>query len=263
MNLRKNLVVESFFQSFKAIKNKKLYILYPVLIDLLFILGYGFVVGFFITNIQEKAVDLIQTGKSILYSGGLLKGLLTNDQTLSIILNVIVLMVLMYIQYCIFQGITWRFAKKFVEKDVSFFSYLKKYFLVNIFWFLLFFLVQIADYARRLLVHLRGEELNVTAFYYFLLFVIMYFAFISYTLITKYKIIEAIKRSFNLGIKKIRIFLLMYLIIFILFLIINLLLILASKINFTLMIILGILLAGPAYTWARVFVNLVVGKVDK
>jgi len=266
MNLKQNLVIKNFFESFKAIKSKKYYILYPVIVDLLFILSYGSVLGFFIGNIQEKAVALIETGKSILYSGGLIKGLLTNNQVISIVLSTLGFMITTYIQYCIFQGVTWRFARKFVEEHVHFFSYLKKFFLVNIFWFFWFFIVEILDYVRRLLVYLRGEELTTTLFsglLLFFIFVIIYFAFISYALINRYKIVEAVKKSFSLGIKKINFFLLMHLIIFLVFLIINLLLILTFKVNLILMVIVGIVLVSPAYTWARVFLSLIVNELDK
>lgn len=268
MNLSKNIVFKSFFESFKIIRNKKYYILYPIIIDLLFILSYGFFMGFFIGNIQEKAVALIQTGKSILSSGGLIKGLLTNKEAVSIILFTFGFMITIYVIYSIFQGINWRFAKKFVKKNIPLLVYIKKFFLVNIFWFILFFLIQFSDYIRRLLSYLsKGTGLS-TSFISgnivinILIFLIVYFAFISYALISKYKIIQAIKKSFAVGITGIKHILPMYLIVFIIFLIINLLLILLSKINFTLMIIFGIITVLPAFTWVRVFVNLVVGKVD-
>ncbi len=264
MNLRKNIVFGSFFESFKAIR--KTYIFIPITIDLLFILSYGFLVDFFISNIKEKAVALIETGKSLLYSGGLIKGLMSNNETLAIILNVLGLMVVMYVQYCIFQGLAWRFSKKFVNEKVHYFTYIKKFFLINILWFVFFFVIEIADYARRLLIYLRGLDFTTNFFsilLLFLLFVVIYFAFISYALISKYKVMQSIKRCFSLGIKKIKLFLLVHLIIFVVFLIINYLLSLVYKINFTLMIILGLILVSPSFTWARVFLNLVVGKVDK
>lgn len=266
MNLRKNIVIESFFESFKAIVRKRSYILWPVIIDVLFILSFGFSAGYFISNIQEKAVALLQTGESILYSGGLIKGLLSNNETISIILSTVGLIITIYIQYCIFQGLSWRFARKFVEQKVNILRYVKKFFLINIFWFLLFIIVELLDYIGRLLGYLRGQTLGESFFFniiIFLLFLIGYFAFISYALITKYKIIEAIKKSFSIGIRKIKSILLMYLIIAVMFLIVNLLLVLIYNVNYMLMIVVGFMTVSPAYTWARVFLNLVVGKVDK
>ncbi len=265
MDLSKNLVVELFFSTFESIKKRKLYLLYPAVLDLLFIVSYGFAAGFFVEGVQKSAVELLKTGKSILTSGSLIKGLLSNNESFSIILLTLAFMLVVYILYCVLQGVNWRLSKKFVNEDIKFFKYLKKFFLVNIFWFALFFFLEFLDYIRRVVSYLNVGELDASFFSIavsVLTFIIIYFAFISYALISKYKVVNAIKKSFYLGTKKLMYFLFMYLIIFILFLIINFLLILMNKINFILMIIIGIITVLPAFTFVRVFVNLVVSKLE-
>ncbi|MFH0874896.1 MAG: hypothetical protein V1859_03090 [archaeon] len=260
MIFKKNIIISSFFESFKAIKEKKFFILFPVIIDLLFIISFGFTVNYFLANIEEKAVALIQSGKSMLYAGSLIKGLFSNNDSLSILLSTLGIMITAYINYCIFQGSNWMLAKKFVHVKVSFFAYMKKFFLINLFWFFLFYIVQITDYFRRLFGYLRQQDYSwLSNALIFLLILIVYFAFISYTLLTKYNVKKAIRKSFSLGIKKIHYILFMYLILYLIFLLLDFL----AKINFVLMILVGILLVSPAFTWARIFINLVVGKLDK
>ena len=72
-----------------------------------------------------------------------------------------------------------------------------------------------------------------------LIVILLYFAFISYVLIGRYQTMKSLVKSFGIGIRRIKDVLFMYLVILLVFLVINGILILLGKINDKLMLISG------------------------
>ncbi|MDO8480419.1 MAG: hypothetical protein Q7S65_01235 [Nanoarchaeota archaeon] len=108
-----------------------------------------------------------------------------------------------YPLYCLFHGWLWKYACQLRGKEFK----VKKFFLVNLLWFPLFcvyvlvsFLFSYVDtIAQRLnpgTFPLMGTISNI------LFFLIVYFAFLSYALLTKEKAGASIRKAFSMGFGK-------------------------------------------------------------
>lgn len=142
----------------------------------------------------------------------------------------------------------------------GFSNFMKSFFKINILWFALLYLGMFFERMIGILILLGGKKQDTGVIALIIAVIIAYFAFISYALIGKK---GAIKRSFSSGFKKFLIFVPVYVIVALVFLIINYILIFAQQINYILMVVLGFLLFLPALSWARVFICLIVNKTDK
>ena len=87
--------------------------------------------------------------------------------------------------------------------------------------------------------------------------------FISYTLVPKYKIKDIFKKTFDVGINKFITLIVMFLILATGLFIIDLILKLVGMINIIAMVIIGFMLILPYISIARLYMFLVIEKIDK
>ena len=169
-------------------------------------------------------------------------------------------MILLYLIYCVFQSLNWRIVRNLTGSKFTVIEFMKSFFKINILWFALLYLGFFFERVIGMLTVLSRKEQDTGIIALIIAVLIAYFAFISYALIGKK---GAIKRSFSSGFKKFLIFVPVYVIVALVFLIINYILIFALQLNYILMVVLGFLLFLPALSWARVFICLIVDKTDK
>lgn len=244
-------------------KENILQLSFPLLSDLLFLFLYGFfVIGFIAYNV---AVQLFKFGVEITKSSQMpstFSQMILQENAKPVLIKAFIFILLMvvitYILYCIFQGFSWWYCRKIsgLKKQPKLKNYIKEFYKVNILWFVLFVIYIFISFLRDLMN--GGEKSEPSIFMIMIFFVVLYFVLVSYSLLPKIRGIANIKKSFSIGIKKIADILPAYIIIFIVFLIIELLLNYSLKISNTLFVFAGVFLLMPAVSWLRVYFMVIV-----
>ncbi len=163
---------------------------------------------------------------------------------------------IIYLVYIIFQSIAWNLSLRIINKKIPYWKYLKSFAILNIFWFVILILYNLADLLGDLRNTLNTlSDVNfISIFANFFLLIFIYFAVISYTNLS-------LKKAFRLGWKKYRPLLTYYVLVIIYFFVLNLILSELFRINYIFAVIIGLILFLPAITWARVFMALQIEKV--
>ena len=268
MNL--TIIKNQFLKSFYILNNNPRCIIFSLIFDLLFFVIYG-VVSLAIFNIitdkanillqiassnKDSINQLIAEGKNLFQAMMLQPGFTSSFK--AILLLSLILMVSIYLIYCIFQSLNWRIARNLTGSKFRVSEFMKSFFKINILWFVLFYLGLFFERIIGIVLILSSKKQDTGVIALIIAVLIAYFAFISYALLGKK---GAIKQSFVKGFKDFLIFIPMYFIIALMFFIINYVLLFAQQTNYIFMVVLGFLLFLPALAWARVFICLVVNKV--
>jgi len=252
-------IVKSFFD----LKNK--IVLSAISLDIIFVFLYGFIASKLFGKVMEyiNVIGLIVSQNSgditgRIFSNGLINTIISTPEIafyfkrLAVI--ILVNIIIFYLIYSLLHGWCWKILSAKIRANK--FNYLKQFFIINLFW-LPFFLLQ---QALSLFIDLRNTAIksinpltvlgtNYTS--YIFLFVIVYFALISYALIGKFKVKEVIKKTFVLGIKKFPQILLAYISLMVIFIAINYLWFLTVKINYGISLFLSIILLFTAFSYSR------------
>lgn len=238
--------------SFRILVNNKYELVFPLLSDIFFLLLFGALVyGYSSDSVTNKLYSL---GASMLRQD--MPGAAVFVR--SAIVSLIGMLLLIYILYIIFQAISWRFSSKFAGKKEPLLSYLKRFAIVNIPWFILFVIYLAASFAAYFY---NKRSILLSAVLYIFLAAILYFAFISYSLMGK-RPFSAVKDALKLGSKK---FLRLFPRIFLLFaaiIMIDNILFRISNMSWALMIILGIFIMLPLLTFARIYIHIIVRNIS-
>jgi hypothetical protein len=272
MEIKKILVVKEFINSLKIIKKKKIYLIYPSLSDIFFLVFYGFILAGITGYVYAIGSFVSQNSGAVLRSyaksQNLIQFIINQPQIRHYVNRILLLIFVVYLIYCFFQGISWKLSSDMRGKRIKFLAYMKQFYTLNISWFLIFMVYNVFSFltelGRTVMQRINpsgavSSSIIPTA----ILIGIFYFTLISYTLIGKYGILKVLAKTFVIGVKKVRYILPMYLIIFLVFSILNLIMFLTFKIHENLMIVTGILLVIPAVTWARVFISVVIDRIEK
>jgi len=274
MKFKKNILIKSFADSYKAVRKNPSCIVIPFFIDLFFLFVFFIAYDFFLGSIMNKVISLLMlTGESLqgLTQTDITLNLLSNQQQMnSLIANIgfwiFGLIALSYALYCIFQGTSWFIAHKILKEKTDFKEYIKRFFAVNILWCVSF--VIIAYFYVRAVIYtqvLRSPSniQTVSIFSIILLIILSYFALISYVLIKKYNFVDLIKKSFSLAIKEFSTIAPMYVLLILGFAVIDILLRLLFMISTTFMVIVGIILMFPFIAYSRLVIISVVENLTK
>jgi hypothetical protein len=226
------------------------------------IMDYIIIIG---TTISEKAPSMVR-GESVI-------AMIRGDFLMSSLLNrLLVLFVILafavFLVYLFFQAVVWKMSSRIAGRKMHIYAYMKEFFLVNIFWMILFIIYHLLSlFAELREASLRPFDIQVSnAFANFtvlLLLVIAYFAFISYTLIGKYRTKDKLRKSFWLGTRRIKYILPAFGLIAAVIYAFGNLAQLALMAGPGLMIAVGIFTIIPAMTWARIYLTFVVEKAEK
>lgn len=153
--------------------------------------------------------------------------------------------------YCYFQGLCWRLAYAMLGEHISLPQFAKRFFRVNVQWYILFILMNImlfiAAYISASITKNADGALNPLWYIPYLL--LLYLMLASYSRLKEARI--GIKATVALAWK--RRLLLVYLVILMLYAAIHYLLIGASYMGRPAVIIGGLLLFIPSFTAARLY----------
>jgi len=272
-------ITSTLKQSLKLLREYKFNIAIPIMVDMLFLFIYGFVfslifnkIGFYLAELYNLVIKSPEQVQNSLLSQGLLSALRSTPELASVFNKAVIWFVLLaaavYLIYSVFHGLSWAISHRIIGKKIAFLRFSTQFFLINLFWFVFYVIQEVIAYLFELrdMISINVNQTpasNLSLILWLYLVILAYFALISYTLIGKYKPLKIIANSFKLGFKKIKILFPSYLIVLLVFLIINFILVLCSRINLIFMFIVGIITVFPAMTWARVFFNLTVQKLVK
>ena len=228
-------------------------------IELLFFLLYGFLASFFIKSIR---VNLVYVGDAISQASQDVNFVMSDiifssPEFHRIVLLSLGLGLITYFLYGFFYSRLWTASLKQAGVKVES-SYTKRFFLVNIVWFILFSVYVLVDFFLSY-VDTVGERLNPIGFIglselsLILLVFVLYFATISYVLISSGKR-GHVQKSFGLGFKKIKILGLNFLFLLLCLLAIHFMLIVLAFGHQALMVIGGLCLVFPFLSLSRLMI---------
>jgi len=270
----------TFVDSFKRIKdNIKLFLAASVL-DIIFIIVFGFVYGLFQIKILEKLAEmtkLIMSRTQIMQmpQAEMIAAIAQNKTSFDSAFAAIILLLsfglaVLFILWSLFQSIVWKFCLKIAKtsaKKERYIPHLLKFSAASFFYFA--FIVIIGYVAVRILLYNAMNPSSqiipdfITPIFLTISLVVIYFALISYALLGQEKIRDIMKQSFLIGVKKIHFVLAAYAATMILFIAAQYIMEFASKINIAALYITGILILIPLISWSRVFLTMNVEKIKK
>lgn len=276
MNLKKYLAFKQLSNSIKLIKKNPVKLIYPVLIDLLFLLVYGVFssiivnrIAYYFSSVYELMFNNTETFKTNFLTKGFFSAIFNvpgaDVFVKKSLLWVFILVAFMYISYCFFQALSWRFSLNFAKKK-KVKEYMKRFFLVNLVWLLFFIGYNIISLVMGFKKHVVSRYAEVPSFsitLFIFAVVVSYFVLISYSLIERYNAKESIKKAFVIGVKRPKQLLLMYLIVFVVFYVVNFIMSYFGNISQKISIVIGIFILLPLFAWARLYVYLIIDKLDR
>jgi len=272
MSLKEVLGVDELKRAASVLKENPKKLFYIVLFDLVFLFSYGFFVQTFLNKMIEYVLAMsayFSKESAEVTSATLQRGLLIfvketpefASMFYGFLWTLLLAIASLYILYVLFQGLSWRAAK---ADDISLSEYLKQFALVNIPWFVIFLVIQLASFLT-LYLGLASETLQV----YFpfdaynsliigAMIVLAYFAIISYGLIGNQRGI--IIRTLYLGIARIFSIIPKYLLIIMMYIAIFKILDYVMLVSAPWMIGFGVIVVMPAIALTKVYTNLVIKK---
>jgi hypothetical protein len=264
------LLIQKALDSFRVLKENYKVLWVGIVVEILFLFTFGFFTGPLRNGIGNNLLNLgdIIVGNSENLQDSFFDVILGSMQFRNILLLGMVLAFIVYILYCIFQGFMWKYSMSLNGEKKSYLPYIKKFFLVNSFWYILFLIYIIIDFFVSY-VDLVAQRIDNSGAFLFsritniMLLVILYFAFISYIILDKHSSWKSIVLSFKLGLKKFWVIILGYVFISVLLIMANYILILASNLHIVFVILLGIFIVIPLLIWARIFLTKVVKQYEK
>jgi len=271
------ILKKAFFETFKKIKQKPFYLALPMFMDLLHLIVFSGVLGW----AQLKAMEHIQGLQGLLESSSAIVGDALNETTMTLMLGhqnelmtlqsaLIKLAYLLLLSACIlwllFQGQSWRFASNLTGKKIKYFKFFGRFTILSAVWLILASVVSVflfkVLFSMQMEIHQvkYGIETLTSVVFYAL---VAYFMFISYALVPKYTLKTIFQKTFKIGTKHFLPLITMFFMLTVGFFIIDLILKAVGTVNITAMMIVGFILLLPYLTWIRLYILLVVEKLEK
>jgi len=275
--MKKNIILSSFKESFKAIKKNKMVFLVLFLLQLLFFSLIFFVNLYYQPKIMDSVINVMdyvskqnpEDGKNILGDDPLMihrnyENMVYNLRLLAVWCFFIFVFVNGSIFYLISKLIydkKFNFKicfEKYRENTKEFLTYLLKFGIACLIFFLLIFSFLYSTFKGSLfsMVNSLGSFNPASLL---IAFALAYFMYILFSLLYKVKK-NTFKKLFKIGIKKAHIILLAYFINLVIILILFLLITFLIEVNLIL-ITLVILLSILAFVWSKIFLVSVVKKL--
>ncbi|MBR9699720.1 hypothetical protein GOV09_04655 [Candidatus Woesearchaeota archaeon] len=186
-----------FYDAFQEMRKNAKGLFLPAIVDL----GFFIVFGFFVLPLRDGIYNnLLQIGDRFITAATELSEftLTTMPEFKSMVLLISIAVIFTYILYSSIHGYLWAYCLQLGKKKD--YSAIKRFFKLNIFWMILF-LVYVAISFLFTYVDQLNQRFEPNAFplgwiAHILLFIILYFAFLSYAIEKK-----AIRKSFSLVLK--------------------------------------------------------------
>ncbi len=285
--MKKSRHIEYIKDSLHILTSSRKKALGIVMLDIIFLLAYGFVRGSpetfgFLSVIYEYLKSFLtlasQQAKELALEAAKQTSIFTIMRDNPVIAHYFWLLVLSlilfalstYFIYCFIEGAGWHLsfglANAHAGNKTGFKNFIRQFFVVNIPWFLLFMLyviVSFIDSFRATTLERLGHQnplgLKIASIIYLLL--IAYFAVISYSLIGTSSSLGILKRALSLGAKKYAEIVPAFALVVLAFVVLNYALIAIGKLSSLLMIIIGIAAVFPVIVLARVYLKRVIGNI--
>lgn len=260
--------IKNLKESFFLLKEAPFYIVVPALIDLMFLLIVGFI-GSFLTQkalphleqiavIQQEGLSLSETVAS-----GDAAAFVANKMELAGVLTKVIaifaeVLLVAFVLWMLFQGFNWMLAAKCVnKKKINLKNHWINFSIISILWLILSgtsVLLFVNLSANILLSQNSIISLPVAKFLTIVAVgLFSYLSFIGYAISYKYKLRGFFKNIYRIGFKEIKKTILTFVIIIIMFLIIDQIVTLFSKFGIAGTLISGMFLVLPLIAYARVY----------
>lgn len=267
---------KQLLNSIDLIKKNPVKIVYPILIDMLFLLFYGVFskiitdrIAYYFSSVYELMFNNTEVFKTNFLTKGFFSAIFNvpgaDVYIKKSLLWVFILVVFIYASYCFFQALSWRFSLNLTKKK-KIKEYMKRFFLINLVWLFFFIVYNIISLVigfKKQIVSRYAEVPSFSVTLFIFAVVVSYFVLISYSLIEKYDVKSSLKKTFIAGVKRPKQILLMYLIIFAVFYIVNFIMSYFGNINQKISIFIGVFILLPLFAWARLYIYLVVDRTAK
>jgi hypothetical protein len=266
MNFAKNSVVRNWIESWKVLWLQKWYPLVSGIIDLFFLVAFGFFTGPVFDALSRHIIIIgslvsgaLQTpaGRARPAVMGVLFQEPARQFTMQFLGLLAVLGVVVFVLYCLFQGLNWYLAKTLIGKPGKWRTFLLRFTKINVLWFLLYAIWYVVDAVfdlRRLAIEkATGQTASGAGIALLAVIAIMiYFALVSYPLMS-------VRAGFVLGIRRFAVLVPAFVLIAVQFLAANRLLAWLAPISRTTVFVLGAIFLFVLFAWTRVFVLKIVG----
>ena len=255
---------------FLLIKNP-IYLLVPVLIDLLFLLSIGaagsyilakaipFLERFATMNTASLDINsLSNSDMSSFISQTAEKTFLSNQVLIIFAEFAIVLLVLLIV----FQGLNWLLAAKLIKNKISLKNHFLNFSISSLIGFIMALIAAILLF-RTMLGNLLNQNNIMANFIVNILFLIVssllfYFLFIAYSISGSYKTLDFLKKVFSLGIKDFKNIISAYFLLIIIFMIASCIIRLFT--NPILIFAYGIIIIMPLLAFSRTYLIKIIEK---
>ena len=265
--MKKANVFKDWTCTWRLIWAKGWYVPASAVLDVLFLVFYGFMTAPVFDKLTEH---VIVVGTLVTEQVGTVAGRArpavidalfqppVSRYTWQFFALLVLLAVVIFVLFCVFQGLAWFAASRLAGSKMCWRKYLLAFARINLLWAGIYFLWQCADTILKLrgiaVAKMMGQAIPESGIAMpFLLGVVAYFAVISYPLLE-------IRRAFMVGVRKIAILLPPAVIVVLQFVICNYLLNKLAAINPKLSFIAGAIVLLVLLAWTRAYVTLVVKR---
>ena len=236
-----------YAKSWLSLKNNLLYLPIPMLTDLttiLFILLFG---GFYKAATLERYTALFSSA---------IKAQPADAELKVILYSTLLLFAAIYIAFTLLQSVSWYWSYKFCQNKVKFSKILKNYARYNLLWVFLFMIVTVIHKLALINDTFTGglgpdnSTINGVASIFY--FIVIYFALVSYLML-----------PLKIGLKKGNIIIPVLFLIWVTYLVLDYIALLAGSVSQILGIVVSMLILLPIFIWARVYLILAMKEVLK
>lgn len=269
-SLDKNLKLAS--KVIDNLKKRKSYVIIPSILDLVFLILIGVVLSFSLIHlepiIQQNALNN-QAPSLTADEGALLdyyeKQIDYGSQIIAVFSFFAIAALFLWL---IFQGINWWMASKFIRKKFSKVMFSLNFFVFSLVSFILLVIIGIfyLDYTvkSRMGMYDIMPLVGINVFSIVFVFLISYFTSVAYGISSKYNIIDALKNTFIIGLKRWKDLLAYCAMIVLLFLLLNYLILpligwfitlipMPELLAWTIYLVIGSAVIFPLFAWARIY----------
>ncbi len=250
--------------SLRRLYEKLGYILLCMVLDLLFFFVYG-IVSFFAMSVVYKLINdlsgYLSASPELVVS--LASDPLYKQQLNELLVVVLIAIAFTYVIYTILHGINWFIvSRKLLNYKIKFWTYIGKFAVTSLLCFSSIAILVVA-YLKISFTSLFESQQIAWIIFLVLLFIVLWFGFITHALAPSNKLKDIYKKTFRIGIKKAHYVLLIYAVLVIIGIIINFILSLFGKLSPGLLYAGGILLFLPFMTFFRTHLTQTINKLDK
>jgi hypothetical protein len=267
MKLAKIKAVKEWIAAWKALAANGWYVGANAALDIIFFVLYGFVTAPLFAKLTEHviAIGTIAAEQMRSVAGRARPAVIdvlfqqpVSRYTWQFIALIVLLSIVVYVLYCIFQGIAWYLAGRITGSRVYWRNYLLHFARINLLWGGLYLIWQCLSTVfdlRRIAIEKLMNQIAPTSGYFFsvLLGLIIYFAIVSYPILS-------IRKAFASGLRKIPVLIPAALVIGVQFFAGNFIAKWITGINAKFGFILSVMLLLVLFAWTRAYVTFVVRR---